>query len=502
MDHDETNLSIDELYLNIHNVRFSSLVCQTDIKSDEDKNFYRCKGYDICLSETEFRDKFEIDPSCVWYIPSITNSSLYFNRETFAAAPLHIDFYTSGIVSGFDQLYKALACREREVENNDFRGSVLALPDGMRMEYFKFLVAKKGAKIPGLYDLFFSSYVASDYGFGTIDPLTLKAILSSKTAEDHMRTAEQLKELPDTLLIYRGGNTASTPATEAYSWSLDINVANFFACRRGIGHGYIAEAKVSKEKIIDAFLTDGHNESEVIVDPKDITLLREIPIHGLEFIGPILPQIAPMYHKFLDQMKQLDFVQESSIHGHAHEARVLLHALTISHLLGLSIRDQKILATAAIFHDTQRTTDDKDPMHGKASREYYHAYSKSPDPLVEFLCEYHCLPDAKGYNEIQNNRKLSKTRSRSNLLFDVFKDADALDRVRFGLRDIDINQLRLSVSKELSLVSRLYLKYVKVPETKKQKKVSLSAQIHSAETRKKRTAYSSSPKEKNKEPTL
>lgn len=51
---------------------------------------------------------------------------------------------------------------------------------------------------------------------------------------------------------------------------------------------------------------------------------------------------------------------------------------------------------------------------------------------------------------------LNKKRDRVELLYKVFKDADGLDRIRFGIRDLDLNFLRLPVSKTLTLVARLY----------------------------------------------
>lgn len=478
----QTNMSLESLLLNINNVDSSSLVCQTAIQTEEDKKYYSEKGYLICLTEHELKEKFNLDSSCVWYTPSISYSSLYFNKDTLAVSPLHIELYAHGLLYDVDNLYKAIHERELEVENNTFSGSVNSLPDGMRMDYFKLLIEKKGSDLPGLYELFFSTYLQSDYGFKNIDVSTLEAIIGSKIAEDIEKTKEKLKDFPDVLKIYRGGNTASTPADEAYSWSLDINVANFFASRLGIGEGYIVEAEVAKQDIIDVFLDD-LDEQEVVVRPSDVKILSKIPVRGVDFIKPILPEISPIYHKYMDQMKNLTFAQDSSEHGLDHQARVLLLSLTISHLLDLPMHDKKILATAAIFHDTHRTNDDVDPTHGQASKEYYDSCVDSPDPLVQFLCKYHCLPDHVAYEEIMNNRKLSKHRNKAKLLFDVFKDADALDRVRFGLRDLDLNQLRLPVSKELSLVSRLFLREVKVSSKPRTHKSSLASKIQSASTR-------------------
>ena len=126
--------------------------------------------------------------------------------------------------------------------------------------------------------------------------------------------------------------------------------------------------------------------------------------------------------------------------------------------------DRKVLATAAIYHDTQCTHDWVEPEHGKASKEYYHDDVSSPDPLVELLVEYHCLPDEEAYQYIRNNRVLSKNRSRATKLFNIFKDADGLERIRLdgSLRELDLNQLRTEEAKTLSLVARICLEQVKI----------------------------------------
>lgn len=446
--------SLDQLFLNIKAVGFDSMICQTEILSDADKEKYQNNGYFVTHTVSEFQDKFSVDPSHIWYTPALSLGCLYFNPDTFAACPFHIDIVGERMGVTAKQLEDAVEHREREVAAHDYYGSLDSLTDQMRMEYFKKLLEKNGPDIPGLYQLFFSFYRNSDYGFGSLDRDTVSTIMKAKTDKDKARTAKEIRELPDKVKIFRGGNTASTPYESAYSWSLDINTANFFACRRGKGNGYIVEAEIDKKDIIEAYLKDC-GEQEIIVAPEHVRMLHKHEIKGLEFLQPILPEVAPMYHKYKNQMANLDFAQESSVHGPEHQARVLLLCLIIAQTMGLSQSDRKVLATAAVYHDTQRVNDDVDLDHGKASKEYYVSCVSKPDPLVSFLCEYHCLPDEVGQQEIYQNRQLSKNRSRSQLLYDIFKDADALDRVRFGLRGIDLNQLRMPISKELALVSRI-----------------------------------------------
>lgn len=449
-------VNLYDLLLNVKAVSFEQLVQQTEIVSDADKEHYAAYGYNIPLTVSEFKNHFDLDPSCIWYTPSISQNCLYFNEDTLAAGTFPIELFIYGESLNKKSFYKAIKEREEEVSRKDFTGSLLSLPDAMRLEYFELLIDDFGSQIPDLYNLFFSNYRSVDYGFNHIDPTTLEIILSSKTAVDVQKTEEALRNLPEKVKIYRGGNSESTPFNEAYSWTLDINIANFFACRFGSDTGYIVEGEISKEDIIEAFLNDT-DEQEIFVNPQKVKILSEIEIQGQGALVDILPSITPMYHLYRDKLCQLDFAQKSEEHGYDHEARVLLMSLTIAHLLGLPESDMRILANAAIFHDTQRINDDVDVAHGQASRDYYRSLVAAPSPLVEFLCEYHCLPDEAGFKEIAENPLLNQDKNRAEMLFKVFKDSDSLERIRFGIKDLDLNQLRLPVSKGLGLIARMYV---------------------------------------------
>lgn len=458
-------MTIDEILLNVKAFGFDSIVCQADIQTEEDKAEYQKKGYYVTLTSDEFSAAYDIDPHCIWYTPSVSLDTFYFNRETLAVCPFHLAFFLaqqSGMHIGIpvEDAYKAIARREKEVADNDFVGSLMALPDGMRLEYFKMLVEKKGTSVPNFYKLFIEFYTSSDYGFSSADKNTLQAILRTKTTNEKRRTTMKLKKYPDTLTVYRGGNSASTPCEKAYSWTLDLNTANFFAIRRGCGPAYITKGEVSKKDVIE-FIND-RGEQEIIVDPAKVNIVDVTELKGLDYLKDVLPKVAPMYLQFKDRLAMLEYKYASSIHGATHSERVLLLCLIMAEELGLPMSDRRVLATAAIYHDSQRRHDDTEPSHGRAAKDYYRSDVAHPDPLVEFLCEYHSLPDDCGYSEIRNNRKLSKNRERAVTLFRIFKDADGLDRVRLGniRSEMDLAQYRLPFTKELTLVARLCLENV------------------------------------------
>lgn len=453
-------MNLSDLILNVKALGFDTVIYQSNIKTEEDVKQYRGQGYMVELTEEQFKEKYPIDPSCVAYSPSISNSSFYFNRNTLAALPLHLELLQLGMGDYKEQLPLVIESREKEVLNNDYLGSILSLTDSMKIEYFNMLVDKKGI-VENLYDLFFSVYTSSDFGFKDISPETFELIVSSKTKKDKLKTQKQLKDLPETLTIYRGEGSQSTATNKAYSWTLDINMANFFACRLGMEEAQIITARVNKDKIVECFIKDS-NEQEIIVRPSDIEIVEITTLRGLGELEVIFPAVIDTYKNFRETMLTLDFAQDSSVHGKEHTARVLLLSLILSELLNLPQSDRKTLATAAIYHDTKRVNDNVDTEHGYHSSQYYQSHVQKPDPTVSFLIEYHCRPDDEGYEEIKRNRVLSKNRTKTQLLFNIFKDADALDRVRFGLQDLDLYQLRLPESKTLPLIARICLEQLKI----------------------------------------
>lgn len=454
-------MNISEVILNVKALGFDTVIYQSDIKTEEDVKTYREKGYMVELTEEQFKEKFPVDPSCVAYSPSISHGSFYFNRDTLAALPLHLEFLMMGMGDYKEQLPIVVRERENEVAQDDYLGSISSLSDSMKIEYFNLLIEKKGSRVKNLYDLFFSVYTSSDFGFKGITPENFELIVSTKTKKDKLKTQKQLKDLPETLTIYRGEGSHSTATNKAYSWTLDINMANFFACRLGMEEAQIITARVNKDKVIDCFIKDS-NEQEIIVKPSDVEIVGIQTLRGLGELEAIFPAVIETYKDYREKLYTLDFAQDSSVHGKEHTARVLLLSLILSELLNLSQSDRKLLSTAAIYHDTKRVNDNVDIEHGYHSSQYYQSHIQKPDPTVSFLIEYHCRPDDEGFEEIKRNRVLSKNRTKSQLLFNLFKDADALDRVRFGLLDLDLNQLRLPESKSLPLIARICLEQLKI----------------------------------------
>lgn len=143
---------------------------------------------------------------------------------------------------------------------------------------------------------------------------------------------------------------------------------------------------------------------------------------------------------------------ESPIHAKQHCERVLLHTLSLTDtLLPADDEAMEIEAHAAIFHDSRRHDDYIDTGHGARGAVYYREYTEHhPDlryhPEAAEAMRYHDLPDERGNEAIDTDFKTNT--QKVHLLYDIFKDADALDRPRLGPLGLDPSFLRTEPAKE------------------------------------------------------
>lgn len=83
---------------------------------------------------------------------------------------------------------------------------------------------------------------------------------------------KQLDTLDDTVTIYRGVTSHNKTIGRALSWTLNQKTAEWFA-HRFKSAGFVYQAQVDKKNIIALF--NGRNESEIIVDPKNLPIISQ-----------------------------------------------------------------------------------------------------------------------------------------------------------------------------------------------------------------------------------
>lgn len=265
--------------------------------------------------------------------------------------------------------------------------------------------------------------------------------------------------------VYRGGGKLSQPVELALSWSTNRINALRFANRSGRGQAvYVGD--VRPENVI-AYFGSFREENEVLVRPGKVENVRKldlIPVTEgtmVRLLAPVLPELT----RYGSLVPKYGYNPEGLFryHGRDHILRVL--TLTLIYFYGsgdrLSQRDKAILIYFALLHDVGRDNEKKDPGHGKKSVVKILSENLSV-PGIEFtrterdiaylLIRYHSRSDDDGFAAIRNNRKWSEEdRRRITHLYQICKDMDGLDRVRFN--GLDMDMLRTPFAKRLPLVA-------------------------------------------------
>lgn len=213
-----------------------------------------------------------LDPSRIHWNPDATMVRLYFyTGEYMSAEILHLNptylvepFGSTERIIGADEHWRKVFLEEKNyaiyffIEFNQFA-----------ISYFHRHVDKIDED--ARYNAFRDMYLSCEYGFRGIDRDLAERMFRLADKDAVARTLDEAGH-GDTVTIYRGEGSLSTPYTETYSWTTSLKTAKWFAHRFGDGNVYRAE--VARDAIIDYI--DDRNESEVWVRPRDLKRVKRI----------------------------------------------------------------------------------------------------------------------------------------------------------------------------------------------------------------------------------
>lgn len=164
---------------------------------------------------------------------------------------------------------------------------------------------------------------------------------------------------------------------------------------------------------------------------------------------PELPVISSARLRTFEPKVEWFARASSGLHGIGHETRVLIWTQVLA-VMEVGALDADVLGWAAVLHDARRENDGIDESHGALAADWLLSNpwllpSGVPIERVEYLCRWHAPSD---------QRVPAMTKELA-----VFKDADALDRWRFGEPNPDYfrtssAQKALFASRDLALRSR------------------------------------------------
>ena len=277
-------------------------------------------------------------------------------------------------------------------------------------------------------------------------------------------------ELPDLdengkITVYRGVGAKSQPADKALSWTTNTINALWFANRSARGTKLL-RARVKPEDVV-AYFAGFRYENEVIVRPgAELEIFEEDMIPCTEEFVPKM--LRPVMMEFLEFSKvalRLGYRRENPFqqHGVKHILRVLLLSLIYFYNSGdtLSDDDKQILIYFSLLHDIGRDSDYVDEAHGdkglqlikkKSLRIKDISMSKKAYRIVNLIIANHCREDDIGIAAINAEPTFTvKDKQRARKLYDIAKDMDGLDRVRFN--GLDFHLLRTPYARRLPLVA-------------------------------------------------
>ncbi len=241
-------------------------------------NYTNYKSYNLdskSLSEIKIL-KLEIPPDIfnyIYYQPSaIINRFIYLRNYVYHEIfSLNIDawemFRYEEVIRYKEEIFK------ESILSGDYKSFFALMEKKLLIDAYLKLINE--ISLEQKYDIFTDVYIRSEYGFDKFSIEFLKDLfrvrLNSKDWEKRIEKLNNKYSEQSSLVIYRGVTDQSNSLEQSFSWTLNIEVAEFFA-KRFDSKGKVYRARVNLLDVIDYF--EYRNEAEVLVLPESVKEIR------------------------------------------------------------------------------------------------------------------------------------------------------------------------------------------------------------------------------------
>lgn len=452
-------MTIGDILIQTNQANLDTMLPLTAVQTSADIERYYKEGYSVGMTASDFAKKYPRLPITRIYAARNMLAPLYYCELDNPAIPIVLSLNIYGdkrlAVNGeSDEKFQQRVLDMAEIISSGnvsfIRSYLFSLGDSLRVSVLSKYIELSS---PGenLYALFLDFYRTSDFGFSALKEENLQKVFSGKSQKQKQNTEKKLSSLPDIVTIYRGEGSKSTPYEKSFSWTTSYKAACFFACRiPSLENSRIITAHINKSDIIEYFPDD--EEKEVLVPPAAVKDRKVDTLYGINALIDEIQALYPLYQRYRSRISTLyDAYGRANDEEHdaEHTLRVLLDALLLVQVQGIALtkKESHQLCDAILYHDIGRTNDDVDDSHGAKSRDIYYDTASDCNSATAFLIEYHCLDDRKALADL----KVSNIRNKERvwLLYTILKDADALDRVRFGMRAVDPKYFRNEITHKL-----------------------------------------------------
>ena len=388
-----------------------------------------------------------------------------FYADFVQGAYMQLDLALDGLnecgVSGLQQLraVEQSGCRALRKENwlDFYKWDV---PNPLLMLDFQYRYMKIEPSF--VFEVWMSIYKRIEYQNGAWKPEIIAYVFSHAPVPDLSQVAHDGQ-----VFVYRGVGERSTPQDKALSWTTDPGNALWFANHHGRGTQLLT-GQVGTGDVV-AYFPGFWNENEILVWPGTVTNIcpEDMIVSSRTNLDRLFGPVSLDFLQYGIQARKFGYAetQESifNVHTIRHILRVLLLSLIYIHHSGeeLAEGDKNILVYFSLLHDCARETDEVEERHGAAAVSLIKkkglrvgglSLSKKEYLMADLIIACHCLSDDEGKSFIDTIPSLTqKDKARTMHLFDIAKDMDGLDRVRFN--GLDYRQLRTSYAKKLPLIA-------------------------------------------------
>lgn len=346
-----------------------------------------------------------------------------------------------------ESIFKYINKTDMCLLKKDYRYWLMSLPDGIVFDFINRYTQDIEVLSQDLYDAILEQYTRREYSFSEINPqLLLK--LQYSTPENMEKEINRLYGKKELITIYRGEGDKSNP--DGYSWTLDLNMAYFFACRLA-SQAKIKIAEVSKHDVI-AYIND-RGEKELLIFPENINCIDEKIQYSDREISDRLVD-SDYFEIMLYYRNLMDDIDIISQHPDApHIIRVMLLVTALSYLYELRIEEFEDIVVAALFYDIGGVSDMIDEDHEVITRKMLreNSYGIYIGKTAQVLIEYHYENRKMFEKWLKENIADEIDKERITLMYDILCDANILDEIGLGFQNLKLQQLKLEESMKLVL---------------------------------------------------
>lgn len=452
-------MTIGDILIQTNQANLDTMLPLTAVKTSADIERYYKEGYNVGMTASDFAKKYPRLPIERIYAAHNMLAPLYYCELDNPAIPivLSLNIYGGKRLAMNGELGEKFQQRVLDTAEKISSGNIpfirsylFSLEDSLRVSVLSKYIELSN---PGedLYVLLLDLYRTSDFGFSSLSENGLQKVFAGKSQKQKQDTEKKLSSLPDVVTIYRGEGSKSTSYEKSFSWTTSYKAACFFACRiPSLENSRIITAHVSKCDIIEYFPND--EEKEVLVPPAAVKDRKVDTLYGINALTEEIQAFYPLYQRYRSRISTLyDAYGRANDEEHdaEHTLRVLFDALLLVQVQGIALtkKESHQLCDAILYHDIGRINDEVDDSHGAKSKDIYYDAVPECNSATAFLIEYHCLDDRKAFADLKASNIRNKERVW--LLYTILKDADALDRVRFGMRAVDPKYFRNEMAHKL-----------------------------------------------------